>query len=162
SGVAHATIDMFLKIADIQGETADRQHMHEIDVLAFSWGVGGDSGQPATRPQQPGVAARACVSGFLLTKYIDSAAPDLLQTASQRPGVLRRRRDRCEMRVGGIRAKGSRVTELGNAGCSRRFDWFDQKGKPKRNYYEIRTNRYGHMASRHDLRGYLLPRSRID
>jgi type VI protein secretion system component Hcp len=81
SGVAHATIDMFFKIADIQGESTDSQHMHEIDVLAFSWGVGGDSGQPAMRPQQPGVAARACVSGFLLTKYIDSTTPDLLQTA---------------------------------------------------------------------------------
>jgi type VI protein secretion system component Hcp len=35
---------MFFKIADIQGESTDSQHMHEIDVLAFSWGAGATVG----------------------------------------------------------------------------------------------------------------------
>ena len=32
--------DYFLKVDGIQGESADAKHKGEIDVLAFSWGVG--------------------------------------------------------------------------------------------------------------------------
>ena len=31
--------DMFIKIGDIEGESADSEHAGEIDVLAFSWGA---------------------------------------------------------------------------------------------------------------------------
>ena len=32
-------VDMFLKIGDIKGESADDKHAGEIDVLAWSWGM---------------------------------------------------------------------------------------------------------------------------
>ena len=32
-------VDMFLKIGDILGESVDKTHKDEIDVLAWSWGA---------------------------------------------------------------------------------------------------------------------------
>ncbi len=32
-------VDMFIKIGDIKGESADSAHKEEIDVLSWSWGV---------------------------------------------------------------------------------------------------------------------------
>src|SRR5688572_20778095 len=34
-----AAVDMFLKITDIKGESADASHKDEIEVLSFSWGA---------------------------------------------------------------------------------------------------------------------------
>lgn len=34
-----ASVDYFLKIKDIAGESADSKHKDEIDVLSFSWGA---------------------------------------------------------------------------------------------------------------------------
>ncbi len=31
--------DMYLKIGDVKGESKDKSHKDEIDVLAWSWGV---------------------------------------------------------------------------------------------------------------------------
>ena len=31
--------DIFAKIGDIKGESADSKHKGEIDILSFSWGV---------------------------------------------------------------------------------------------------------------------------
>ena len=36
---ADAAFDMFIKIGDIKGESADKDHKDEIDVLAWSWGL---------------------------------------------------------------------------------------------------------------------------
>ena len=33
-----ADVDYFLKIKDIEGESEDKNHKNEIDVLSFSWG----------------------------------------------------------------------------------------------------------------------------
>jgi type VI secretion system secreted protein Hcp len=34
-----AAVDMYLKIGDIKGESSDKGHKDEIDVLAWSWGA---------------------------------------------------------------------------------------------------------------------------
>lgn len=68
-------VDMFIKIGDIKGESADKTHKGKIDVLAWSWGmsnsgsahVGGGAG-----------AGKVSVQDLSLTKYIDSASADLM------------------------------------------------------------------------------------
>ena len=72
-------IDMFMKIGDIKGESKDKKHAKEIDVLAWSWGVsnsgnaqvGGGAG-----------AGKVNVQDLSFTKYIDSATCPLLLAAS--------------------------------------------------------------------------------
>ncbi len=51
------TVDMFLKLAGIAGESQDAQHKGEIDILGWSWGVaeaqatsGGSSGVAGGKP----------------------------------------------------------------------------------------------------------------
>ena len=34
-----ATVDFFLKIEGIEGESEDRAHKGEIEILSWSWGV---------------------------------------------------------------------------------------------------------------------------
>jgi len=68
-------VDMFIKIGDIKGESADKTHGGEITVLAWSWGlsnsgsahVGGGAG-----------SGKVNVQDLSLTKYIDKSSPDLM------------------------------------------------------------------------------------
>jgi len=68
-------MDMFIKIGDVKGESRDKVHKEEIDVLAWSWGmsnsgsahVGGGAG-----------AGKVNVQDLSFTKYIDKSSPDLL------------------------------------------------------------------------------------
>ena len=72
-------VDMFIKIGDIKGESKDKKHGKEIDVLAWSWGVsnsgnaqvGGGAG-----------AGKVNVQDLSFTKYVDSATCPLLLAAS--------------------------------------------------------------------------------
>jgi len=67
-------VDMFIKLGDIKGESVDRVHKGEIDVLAWSWGasnsgtahVGGGAG-----------AGKANVQDLSFTKWLDRASPEL-------------------------------------------------------------------------------------
>lgn len=71
-------VDMFLKIEGIDGESNDSKHKGEIDVLSFSWGVGGTTpskGSPSGRLS----AAKAAISDFSIAKYVDTASPALFQ-----------------------------------------------------------------------------------
>ena len=69
-------VDMFIKIKGIDGESRDKVHKNEIDVLAWSWGmsnsgsahVGGGMG-----------AGKVNVQDLSLTKYIDKSSPDLMK-----------------------------------------------------------------------------------
>jgi type VI secretion system secreted protein Hcp len=70
-------VDMFMKIGDIKGESADKQgHAGEIDVLAWSWGAsnsgtghtGGGSG-----------SGKVKVQDLSFTKWIDQSSPVLFQ-----------------------------------------------------------------------------------
>jgi type VI secretion system secreted protein Hcp len=68
-------VDMFLKIAGVDGESKDDKHKKEIDVLAWSWGlsnsgsahVGGGAG-----------AGKVNVQDLSVTKWLDAASPKLI------------------------------------------------------------------------------------
>lgn len=68
-------VDMFLKMPPVKGESRDKKHKEEIDVLAWSWGcsnsgtahMGGGAG-----------AGKVNVSDLTVQKYVDSSSTDLL------------------------------------------------------------------------------------
>src|SRR5215472_2582481 len=67
-------VDMFMKIAKIDGESKDKVHHGTIDVLAWSWGAS----QSGTPPAGPGVgAAKAQFQDISFTKYVDKSSPVL-------------------------------------------------------------------------------------
>jgi type VI secretion system secreted protein Hcp len=67
--------DMFLKLDGVTGESKDKVHPKEIDVLAWSWAmsncgsahVGGGAG-----------SGKADVHDLSFTKYVDSSSPKLM------------------------------------------------------------------------------------
>jgi type VI secretion system secreted protein Hcp len=68
-------VDMFLKLDGIAGESKDKVHSKEIDILSWSWGmsnsgsahVGGGAG-----------SGKVNVQDVTLSKYIDSSSPKLM------------------------------------------------------------------------------------
>ena len=68
-------VDMFMKIGDIKGESTDKKHPDQIDVLAWSWGI---SNSGTTHQGGGGGAGKANVQDLSFTKYIDKSTPDLL------------------------------------------------------------------------------------
>ena len=64
--------DIFAKIGDIKGESADDKHKGEIDVLAWSWG------QSIGAQTNRGLTPSVCIQDLSVTKYIDAASPDLI------------------------------------------------------------------------------------
>jgi len=68
-------MDMFIKIGELKGESRDKVHKDEIDVLAWSWGIS-NSGSAQVGG---GAGAGKCnVQDLSFTKYIDKASPDLM------------------------------------------------------------------------------------
>jgi type VI secretion system secreted protein Hcp len=69
-------VDMFIKLTNIEGESVDKVHKGEIDVLAWSWGasqsgsahVGGGAG-----------AGKVNVNDLSFTKWVDKASPVLMK-----------------------------------------------------------------------------------
>lgn len=69
------SVDQFMKVGALKGESKDHKYKEWIDVLAWSWGasnsgsahVGGGAG-----------AGKCNVQDVSFTKYIDSATTDLL------------------------------------------------------------------------------------
>ena len=67
-------VDMFMKIEGVKGESKDKTHPKEIDVLAWSWGmsnsgsahVGGGAGM-----------GKVNIQDLSFTKYVDSSSPVL-------------------------------------------------------------------------------------
>jgi len=74
------TMDMFIKIDSLAGESKDSTHKGEIDVLAWSWGasnsgsahVGGGAG-----------AGKVNVQDLSFTKYVDASSHALLQSCCE-------------------------------------------------------------------------------
>jgi type VI secretion system secreted protein Hcp len=68
-------VDMFLKFDGVAGESNDKVHTKEIDILSWSWGmsnsgtahVGGGAG-----------SGKVNVQDVALSKYIDSSSPKLM------------------------------------------------------------------------------------
>ncbi|MBX7106208.1 MAG: type VI secretion system tube protein Hcp [Gemmataceae bacterium] len=68
-------MDMFIKIGALKGESRDKAHGGEIDVLAWSWGIS-NSGSAQSGG---GAGAGKCnVQDISFTKYIDKSSPDLM------------------------------------------------------------------------------------
>ena len=71
-------MDMFIKIGELKGESRDKVHKDEIDVLAWSWGIS-NSGSAQVGG---GAGAGKCnVQDLSFTKYLDKATPDLMLAA---------------------------------------------------------------------------------
>ncbi|MDE1950115.1 MAG: type VI secretion system tube protein Hcp [Burkholderiales bacterium] len=72
-------MDMFIKIGDIEGESVDKKHPKEIDVLAWSWGI---SNSGTTHQGGGGGSGKANVQDLSFTKYVDASSHALLLAAS--------------------------------------------------------------------------------
>ncbi|MGH7616640.1 MAG: Hcp family type VI secretion system effector [Gemmatimonadaceae bacterium] len=72
-------VDMFFKIATIAGESADKTHAGEIDVLAWSWGA---SQSGTTHLGTGGGAGKVNFQDLSFTKYIDKGSALLLQACA--------------------------------------------------------------------------------
>jgi type VI secretion system secreted protein Hcp len=68
-------VDMFLQLDGIKGESGDKTHKGEIDVLAWSWGL---SNSGTFHQGQGGGAGKANFQDISITKYVDKASADLL------------------------------------------------------------------------------------
>lgn len=67
-------VDMFIKIDGVTGESKDKTHGKEIDVLAWSWGASNSGSAHAGG----GSGAGKCnVQDLSFTKYMDVSTPDL-------------------------------------------------------------------------------------
>jgi len=72
-------VDMFLKIEDLKGESADDAHKGEIDVLAWSWGAS----QSGTMHTGGGAGAgKANFQDVSITKYVDKSSHALLKAVA--------------------------------------------------------------------------------
>ncbi len=70
------SVDMFLKIDDLEGESIDDVHAGEIDILAWSWGL---SQSGTMHMGAGGGAGKVAVQDISVTKYVDSATHALIQ-----------------------------------------------------------------------------------
>lgn len=70
------SVDTFLKIEGVKGESKDGTHADEIDVLSWSWGAT-NSGD--MHSGTGGGAGKVQVQDISLTKYVEKSTPTLLQ-----------------------------------------------------------------------------------
>ncbi len=68
-------IDMFIKVGDIKGESQDKTHKEEIDVLAWSWGM---SQSGTTHVGGGGGSGKVSIQDLSFTKYVDTATTALM------------------------------------------------------------------------------------
>jgi len=69
-------VDMFIKIGDIKGESRDKTHKGEIDVLAWSWGMS----NCGSAHQGGGMGAgKVNVQDLSFTKYIDKSTTSFIK-----------------------------------------------------------------------------------
>ena len=71
--------DIFAKIGDIKGESADAKHKDEIEVLSFSWG---DSNTASVTTGGGGGAGKATFQDLMIVHNIDKASPRLLEACA--------------------------------------------------------------------------------
>ena len=69
-------VDMFIKIDDIKGESADAAHKDEIEVLSWSWGM---SQSGTAQSGAGGGAGKVNVQDLSFTKYVDKSSPNLMK-----------------------------------------------------------------------------------
>ena len=67
-------VDTFLKFASIKGDSQDKDHKDEVEVLGWSWGAH----QSGTMHRgKGGGAGKVSVNDLSITKYVDQATPNL-------------------------------------------------------------------------------------
>ena len=67
-------VDMFIKIDTVDGESRDKAHAKDIDVLAWSWGIS-NSGSAHVGG---GAGAGKCnIQDISFTKWVDASTPKL-------------------------------------------------------------------------------------
>jgi type VI secretion system secreted protein Hcp len=67
---------MFLKFDDVKGESKDKAHAGEIDVLAWSFG---ESNSGSTHvPAGGGPSSKVNIQDLSITKYVDKSSPALM------------------------------------------------------------------------------------
>lgn len=69
-------VDMFLKIKGVDGESVDKVHAKEIDILSWSWGM---SQSGTTHTARGGGAGKVSVQDLSITKYTDKSTPNLIK-----------------------------------------------------------------------------------
>ncbi len=72
-------VDMFIKIDDVKGESQDKTHKDEIDVLAWSWGM---SQSGTMHMGGGGGGGKVSVQDLSFTKYIDKSSSVLMEYCS--------------------------------------------------------------------------------
>jgi type VI secretion system secreted protein Hcp len=72
-------VDVFLKLGDIKGESADAKHKDEIDVLSWSWGVANTGG---IAHGGGGGAGKASFNDLTIVHRVDKASPVLMTTCA--------------------------------------------------------------------------------
>src|SRR6202043_4195331 len=67
-------VDMFLKLDGVKGESKDKAHTQEIDILSWSWGM---SNSGSAHSGGGAGAGKVNVQDLSFTKWVDSATPKL-------------------------------------------------------------------------------------
>ena len=70
---AAAAVDYFLKIDGIDGESTDKAHKDEIDVLSWSWGMSQSDSHTGDGTIVPDFEE------LKITKYVDKSTPKLME-----------------------------------------------------------------------------------
>lgn len=70
------SVDMFLKIKGVDGESVDKTHAKEIDIQSWSWGM---SQSGTTHTARGGGAGKVSVRDITITKLADKATPNLMK-----------------------------------------------------------------------------------
>lgn len=68
-------VDIFLKVDGIKGESTDKTHEKEIDILSWTWGAT-NSGSFHMGPG--GGAGKANVSDLTVQKYVDASSTEFM------------------------------------------------------------------------------------
>jgi type VI secretion system secreted protein Hcp len=71
---------IFIKIAEIKGESQDKKHKDEIEALAWSWGV---SQAGSSHTGAGGGTGKADFSDFHFTHHVDKASPNLFKSCAK-------------------------------------------------------------------------------
>lgn len=70
------SVDMFLKIKGVDGESVDKSHAKEIDISSWTWGM---SQSGTTHTARGGGAGKVSVRDITITKLADKATPNLMK-----------------------------------------------------------------------------------
>ncbi|WKJ90876.1 type VI secretion system tube protein Hcp [Methylomonas montana] len=73
-------VDMFIKIENIKGESKDKSHEGETDVLAWSWGM---SQSGTMHIGGGGGAGKVNVNDLSFTKWLDKGSTDLMKACCE-------------------------------------------------------------------------------